>query len=130
MWIILPKPGSTTKPSFSRAGIVIPAGHDGGVTSSAGELLAAVVARAVADFAGRNAYVRGGSAVHAVATVRWIGELEVPAPLCHVGVSGGELAALRPTSLPVTCRRCLRRQGADELAAFPLTEQLTLFPRR
>lgn len=93
-------------------GDVVPAEHDGPVTSSAGELLATVVARAVADFAGRNAYVRGGSAVHAVATVRWLGELEVPAPLCHVGVSGGELAALRPATALVTCRRCLRRQGA------------------
>ncbi|MBO3741854.1 hypothetical protein [Actinoplanes flavus] len=100
------------------------------MTPSAGDLLAAVVARAVADFAGRNAFVRGGSAVHAVATVRWLGELEVPAPLCHVGVSGGELAALRPTTAAVTCRRCLRKQGADELAAFPQTEQLTLFPSR
>ncbi|MBW6438752.1 hypothetical protein KZ829_33990 [Actinoplanes hulinensis] len=100
------------------------------MTPSAGDLLAAVVARAIADFAGRNAFVRGGSAVHAVATVRWLGELEVPAPLCHVGVSGGELAALRPTTAAVTCRRCLRKQGADELAAFPHTEQLTLFPTR
>ncbi|GIE76654.1 hypothetical protein Aph02nite_26040 [Actinoplanes philippinensis] len=100
------------------------------MTASAGDLLAAVVARAMADFAGRNAYVHGGNAVHAVATVRWLGELEVPAPLCHVGVSGGELAALRPTTRAVTCRRCLRRQGADELAALPSTEQLTLFPAR
>ncbi|MEU4689704.1 hypothetical protein [Actinoplanes sp. NPDC023714] len=99
-------------------------------SSSLGELLAAVVARAVVDFEDRNAYVRGGSAVHAVATVRWLGDLEVPAPLCHVGVSGGELAALRPTTAPVTCRRCLRKQGADELAALPSTEQLPLFPFR
>ncbi|SDS87917.1 hypothetical protein [Actinoplanes derwentensis] len=98
------------------------------MTTSAGELLATVVARAVADFAGHNAYVRGGSAVHAVATVRWLGELEVPAPLCHVGVSGGELAALRPTTASVTCRRCLRRRGADETTGLAPTEQLTLFP--
>lgn len=93
------------------------------MTTPAAELLATIVARAVADFAGHNAYVRGGSAVHAVATVRWLGELEVPAPLCHVGVSGGELAALRPTTAPVTCRRCLRRRGAggssDQLSLFP-----------
>ena len=56
--------------------------------------------------------------------------VEVPAPLCHVGVSGGELAALRPTTAAVTCRRCLKRQGADELAAFPANEQLPLFPYR
>ncbi|GGR06450.1 hypothetical protein GCM10010168_24660 [Actinoplanes ianthinogenes] len=99
-----------------------------GVTSSVGELLAAVVARARADFAGRNAVSRGGGAVHAVATVRWLGELEVPGPACHVGVSGGELAALRPTSAPVTCHRCLRAAGADGLAA-PGPQQLTLFPR-
>ncbi|WP_127551551.1 hypothetical protein [Actinoplanes sp. OR16] len=100
------------------------------MTSSIGEMLAAVVARAAVDFVDRNAYVRGGSAVHAVATVRWLGDLEVPAPLCHVGVSGGELAALRPTTAAVTCRRCLRKQGADELNALPMSEQLPLFPFR
>ncbi|GAA2900390.1 hypothetical protein Acy02nite_83130 [Actinoplanes cyaneus] len=99
------------------------------MTSSAGDLLAAVVARARADFAGKNAVSRGGGAVHAVATVRWLGELEVPAPLCHVGVSGGELAALRPTTSPITCHRCLRATGADGLTvAADGPEQLPLWP--
>ena len=99
-----------------------------GVTTPVGELLASVAARAVADFAGKNAAVRGGT-VHAVAMVRWLGEIEVPGPLCHVGVSGGELAALRPTTAPVNCRRCLRSLGIDDPTAgmLAVNEQLSLF---
>ena len=85
--------------------------------TSAAELLAAVAARALADFAGRNAHLGDGSAVHAVTTIRWLGDLEVPGPRCHVGVSGGELAALRPTTAAVTCRRCLRTVNPDTTAA-------------
>jgi hypothetical protein len=109
---------------------VVPGGHDGGVTTtSVGELLEAVAARAVRDFEGKHAVVRGGgSAVHAVALVRWLGEIEVPGPVCHVGVSGGELASLRPTTAAVTCRRCLRSLGLDEQLGQPvLNQQLTLF---
>lgn len=97
-----------------------------------GELLEAVAARAVAAFEKKNAVVRGGgSAVHAVAPVRWLGEIVVPGPLCHVGVSGGELASLRPTTAPVTCRRCRRSLGLEEEPGQPvLNQQLTLFTTR
>jgi hypothetical protein len=93
-----------------------------------GELLAAITARAAADFAGRNAVVRGGvSTVHVVTMVRWLDELEVPGPVCHVGVSGGELAALRLTTAAVNCRRCLRPLGLEEHPGQPLlSQQLTL----
>jgi hypothetical protein len=94
--------------------------------ASVTELLSEWVERAASDFSGRNASVRGaGSVVHAVGLVHWIGVLEVPGPLCHVGLSGGELAALRPTTAPVTCRRCLRRLGVED--GPPGAEQLTLF---
>jgi hypothetical protein len=67
--------------------------------------------------------------VHAVALVRWLGELEVPGPVCHVGVSGGELAALRPTTAAVSCRRCLRSRGdgpAGQPGQAAPNQQLTL----
>jgi hypothetical protein len=108
-----------------------PAGMMVGVTTSVGDLLAAVAARAVADFQGKNAVVRGGgSAVHAVALVRWLAEIEVPGPACHVGISGGELASLRPTTAAVSCRRCLRSLGLDEEPGqLVANQQLTLFTR-
>lgn len=94
--------------------------------TSAAELLATVAARALAEFSGRNAHLGDGSAVHAVTTIRWLGDLEVPGPRCHVGVSGGELAALRPTTAAVTCRRCLRSINPETTTAIG-PRQLSLF---
>jgi hypothetical protein len=71
------------------------------------------------DLAGSAVVRGGGSTLHAVTLVRWLGELEVPGPVCHVGVSGGETAALRPTTTAVNCRRCLRSLGLEEEPGQP-----------
>lgn len=73
----------------------------------------------------RNGRIAGCRAVHAVRMVRWIGGVEVPAPACHVGVGGWDIAVLEPTGSEVTCGRC-RRLHPDE-AATPGAEQTTLF---
>jgi hypothetical protein len=112
------------------SGLSYPAGMMVVVTTSVGlgELLASFAARAADDFTGKNARRAGRrpGGVHAVALVRWLGELEVPGPVCHVGVSGGELAALRPTTAAVSCRRSRGDGPAGQPGQAAPNQQLTL----
>lgn len=59
-------------------------------------------------FEGRHLRVGGGRAVHVVAWQLWTAEASLPVPACRTGwVGHGTGGDLRPTTHPVTCRRCL-----------------------
>lgn len=59
-------------------------------------------------FRGRNLRVGGGRAVHAVDWSPWTAGESLPVPACRTGWAGhGTAGDLRPTTHPVTCRRCL-----------------------
>jgi hypothetical protein len=87
-----------------------------------------------AAFDGHNMHVGRSRVTHAVAFTDWMDDLQLPAPACRQGFNGHGLhGELRPTSWPVTCRRCRRMLGDDqaaevaqqsgELVLFPLTER-------
>ncbi|HEV7979559.1 hypothetical protein [Amycolatopsis sp.] len=89
-------------------------------------MLSAVARRAENQFRGRNLTIRRSTVVHAVAPSRWMAGVDLPAPACHVGVSGWAVEDLHPTSQPVTCRRCLRSPGARSVEAHNSGHQLEL----
>jgi hypothetical protein len=89
-------------------------------------MLSAVARRAENQFRGRNLTIRRSAVVHAVAPSRWMAGVELPAPACHVGVSGWAVEDLHPTSQPVTCRRCLRSPGARSAVTRDSGQQLEL----
>lgn len=72
---------------------------------------------------GVHAVVRAGRTVHAVSLGQWVGDEEVPELVCHTGVSGWSPTALEPTRAEITCARCLRRLGGNNIDA----QQLPLF---
>lgn len=91
-------------------------------------LLAVSAAFAVQQFAdGRRGRVSRRGAVHDVDAVDWFG-VNVPAPACHVGLSGYDFTRLQPTGDAVTCRRCLRLGAGRAAPAFvdPRGAQLLL----
>lgn len=62
-------------------------------------------------FAERNLIVRRSHTVHDVAWTRGIGGREWPVAACRVGVAGMDPEILHPTTLGVTCGRCLHNGG-------------------
>jgi hypothetical protein len=92
------------------------------------EALAGVAAQAASQFVdGRNGRVRGSRVVHAVHLARWLGQIQVPAPACHVGIGSFDLAALVATDAPVTCNRCLQAGAYRSHLGTPGAEQLALW---
>jgi hypothetical protein len=89
-------------------------------------MLSAVARRAESQFRGRNLTIRRSTVVHAVAPSRWMAGVDLPAPACHVGVSGWAVEDLHPTSEPVTCRRCLRSPSARSVVTRDAGRQLEL----
>ncbi|KHF42160.1 hypothetical protein MINT15_39660 [Saccharomonospora viridis] len=78
-------------------------------------------------FAGHNLHVGSSRIAHAVDWVPWINGLRLPAPACRQGFAGhGAHGELRPTTLPVSCRRCRRLRGLrnidDQPALFVLPQ--------
>jgi hypothetical protein len=88
------------------------------------EVVAQAQAARFAD--GARCRIRDHGTVHAVRTQRWFGDIEVPSPDCGIGISGFDLAALEPTTAPLTCLRCIRRQEGG----LEATGQLALFPEQ
>jgi hypothetical protein len=85
---------------------------------------AAFAAAQEALFAGYQLHVGSSRIAHAVDWVPWINGLRLPAPACRQGFAGhGAQGELRPTTLPVSCRRCRRLRGLHSLG-----EQSPLFP--
>jgi len=78
---------------------------------SIGQSLTLLAAHHTARFTGRNARIGQSGTVHAVGVTAWVGGLSVPAPVCRVGMSGGELVRLTATNQPVSCGRCARSLG-------------------
>ncbi len=88
--------------------------------------IAPVAARVRSRFSpGVNAVVRDGRTVHAVRLSHWVEGEEVPELACHTGVAGWSPNALQPTMADVTCARCLRDFGPEEIRP----NQLALFGR-
>lgn len=76
-------------------------------------------------FRGRRLRVGSGRAVHAVDWAPWTAGESLPVPACRTGWAGhGTAGDLRPTSHPITCRRCLalrpgeRDHGDDQPALW------------
>ena len=78
-----------------------------------GDVFRRVAAQACTDYEGRNARVHSSTVVHAVRLETWVGDVQVPAPLCHVGFGGFAMSALHPSSAPVNCARCLHKLDRD-----------------
>lgn len=71
-------------------------------------------------FAGHNLHVGASVVAHAVDWVPWINGLTLPAPACRQGFAGhGAHGELRPTRRPVSCRRCRRLRGLDDVDTQP-----------
>ncbi|TLW89227.1 hypothetical protein FFT09_22615 [Saccharomonospora piscinae] len=88
---------------------------------------AAFAAAQEALFTGQNLHVGSSRVAHAVDWVPWINGLRLPAPACRQGFAGhGALGELRPTTLPVSCRRCRRLRGlyndGEQPALFALPD--------
>jgi hypothetical protein len=68
-------------------------------------------------FAGLQLRIGASSTVHGVSWREWINGLRLPAPACGQGWAGlGAAGELRPTFHTVTCLRCRRIAGLDEIA--------------
>lgn len=96
------------------------------------EQLEVYAAELRAELEGHNAEARAESGrrrgtVHAVGSTTWIGGVEVPAPKCHTGFTGGELGALTPTYRAVNCLKCLRSLGVASAQPLPDPAQPALF---
>lgn len=85
--------------------------EDGGMATAMDPLtglLTVVAGQAAARFEAANVLVRRSRVVHAVSMSPWMAGVRLPAPACHVGVSGWAIEDLHPTQESVSCLRCLR----------------------
>lgn len=78
-----------------------------GATYDATDFLRARAGRAAEAYEGKNMSLRANGRVHAVGTVEWIDDIEVPAPVCHTSGAGGPMVGAIPTDRAVNCRKCL-----------------------
>jgi hypothetical protein len=78
-----------------------------------GDVFRSLAADAARRFQGRTARVHDSPIVHAVRLESWIGDVLVPAPLCHVEIGGFAMSALTPSTAPVTCAPCLHKLDTD-----------------
>ncbi len=68
-------------------------------------------------FRGRRLRVGSGRAVHAMEWAPWTAGEQLPVPACRTGwVGHGTSGDLRPTTDPVSCRRCLALRPSEHQA--------------
>ena len=73
----------------------------------------------------RGLRVGNSRIVHLAGTAPDHRGVELPAPACHVGVSGWDARRLNATESPINCHRCVKLIAARQLAV-PI-KQLAIF---
>jgi hypothetical protein len=96
------------------------------VTDPLSVLLEGTADQARRRFDQRNGRLGNSSTVHAVHLQRWLGDMLIPAPGCHVGTGTWDFTRFEPTKDPVTCGRCLRSPQVRQAAADHVSPQLEL----
>ena len=96
------------------------------MTDPLSALLEGTAAHARQRFDQRNGRLGSSTTVHAVHLQRWLGEMLIPAPGCHVGTGTWDFTRFVPTTDPVTCGRCLRSPQVRQAAGDHVSPQLEL----